>query len=262
MLKLQYFGHLMQKLTHLKTPWCWGSLKAGGEEDDRGWDGWMASPTQWTWICVNSGCWWWTGRPGMLQSMGSQRVRHNWMTELNLPIMKYCHDYLLDTHSDQPSGFCEGPRSVPGFVLSWISVLLGFDLVIFIHCYHDGPFLVWLLAFQLLWLDSSFIRSSHFRIYFLDFAAYIYLHCLLWLLYWVQPHFQASQVALVVKNPPANDMGSGRPPGGGHVNPLQYSCLENPMDRETWWATVHLVAQSWTWSKRVSRHAHKPHFHC
>ena len=58
-------------------------LKAGGEGDDRGWDGWMGSPTQWTQVWVNSGNWWWTGRPGMLQSMGSQRVRHDWVTELN-----------------------------------------------------------------------------------------------------------------------------------------------------------------------------------
>ena len=81
-LKLQYFGHLMQKLTHWKRPWYWESLKAG-EGDNRGWDGWMASQTQWTWVWVNSGSWWWTGRPGMLQSMGSQRVGHDWTTELN-----------------------------------------------------------------------------------------------------------------------------------------------------------------------------------
>ena len=72
-----------KELTHWKRPWCWQGLRAGGEGDDRGWDGWMASPTQWTWIWVNSRSWWWTGRPGMLQSMGSQRVRHNWATELN-----------------------------------------------------------------------------------------------------------------------------------------------------------------------------------
>ena len=72
-----------EELTHWKRPWCWASLKAGGEGDDRGWDGWMASPTQWTRVWVNSGSWWWTGRPGVLQSMGSQRVRHNWATELN-----------------------------------------------------------------------------------------------------------------------------------------------------------------------------------
>ena len=72
-----------EELTHLKRPWCLERLRAGGERDDRGWDGWMASPTQWTWVCVNSRCWWWTGRPGVLGFMGSQRVRHNWATELN-----------------------------------------------------------------------------------------------------------------------------------------------------------------------------------
>ena len=72
-----------EELSHLKRPWCWERLKAGGEGDDRGWDGWIASLTQWTWVWVNSGSWWWTGRPGMLQSMGSQRVTHDWVTELN-----------------------------------------------------------------------------------------------------------------------------------------------------------------------------------
>ena len=56
---------------------CWERLRAGGEGDDRGWDGWMASPTQWTWVWVDSGSWWWTGRPGLLQFMGSQRVRYD-----------------------------------------------------------------------------------------------------------------------------------------------------------------------------------------
>ena len=63
--------------------WCWEGLGTGGEGDDRGWDGWMASPTRWTWVWVNSGGWWWTGRHGVLQFMGSQRVGHNWVTELN-----------------------------------------------------------------------------------------------------------------------------------------------------------------------------------
>ena len=62
--------------------WCWQRLKAG-EGDDRGWDGWMVSLIQWTWVWVNSESWWWTGRPGMLQSMGSQGVGHNFATELN-----------------------------------------------------------------------------------------------------------------------------------------------------------------------------------
>ena len=71
-----------EELTHLKRPWCWEGLRAGGEGDSRGWDGWMASLTWWTWVWVDSGSWWWTGRPGMLWFMRSQRVRHDWATEL------------------------------------------------------------------------------------------------------------------------------------------------------------------------------------
>ena len=82
-LKLQYLGHLMWKLTHWKRPWCWERLKAGGEGGDRGWDGWMASSTQWTWVWACSGSWWWTGNPGVLQSMGLEIVGQYWVTELN-----------------------------------------------------------------------------------------------------------------------------------------------------------------------------------
>ena len=72
------FGHM----THLKRPWCWESLKTGGEGDDRGWDGWMASPTQWTWVWASPGSWWWMGRPSVLQSMVSQGAGLYWATEL------------------------------------------------------------------------------------------------------------------------------------------------------------------------------------
>ena len=72
-----------EELTHWKRPWCWERLRAGRKGNDRGWDGWMASPTQWTWVWVDSGSWWWTGRPGMPRFMGSQRVGHDWATELN-----------------------------------------------------------------------------------------------------------------------------------------------------------------------------------
>ena len=64
-------------------PWCWERLKAGREGDHRGWDGWMASLTPWTWVWASSGSWWWTGKPGTLQSTGSQRIGHHWVTELN-----------------------------------------------------------------------------------------------------------------------------------------------------------------------------------
>ena len=66
-----------------KRLWCWEGLGAGGEGDDRGWDGWMASLARWTWVWVNSGSWWWIGRPGMLRFTGLQRVGHDWATELN-----------------------------------------------------------------------------------------------------------------------------------------------------------------------------------
>ena len=82
-LKFQYFGHLMQRTDSLKRPRCWERLKVGKEGDDRGWTGWMASPTQGAWVWVNSRSWQWMGWPGMLQSMGLQRVEHDWATKLN-----------------------------------------------------------------------------------------------------------------------------------------------------------------------------------
>ena len=72
-----------EELTYLIKPWCWERLRAGGEGDNRGWDGWMASLTWWTWVCVNSWIWLWTGRPGVLWSTGSRRVGQDWATELN-----------------------------------------------------------------------------------------------------------------------------------------------------------------------------------
>ena len=87
-LKLQYFSNLMRRVDSLEKTLMLGGMGAGGEGDDRGWDGWMASLTQWTWVWVNSGSWWWTGRPGVLRFMGSQRVGHDWVTELNWTCVK------------------------------------------------------------------------------------------------------------------------------------------------------------------------------
>ena len=87
-----------EELTHLKRPWCWERLRAGGEGDDRRWDSWMASPTQWTWVWVDSGSWWWTGRPGVVRFMGSQRVGHDWLTELNLVFRPLTHLILSSTY--------------------------------------------------------------------------------------------------------------------------------------------------------------------
>ena len=89
-----------KELTHWKSPWWWERLKAGGEGDDRGWEGGMASPTRWTWVWVSSGSWWWIGKPDVLQSMGSQRVEHDWATELNWSevIRSAMHGFSLYNH--------------------------------------------------------------------------------------------------------------------------------------------------------------------
>ena len=82
-MKLQYFGHLKRRVDSLEKTLMWEGLGAGGEGDNRGWDGWMTLPTQCTWVWVNSRSWWWSGRPGVLRFMGLQRVGHDWATELN-----------------------------------------------------------------------------------------------------------------------------------------------------------------------------------
>ena len=82
-LKLQFFGYLMRRTDSLEKTLMLGGFGARGEWNDRGWDGWMASPNWWTWVWVNSRNWWWTGRPSVLRFMGSQRVGHDLATELN-----------------------------------------------------------------------------------------------------------------------------------------------------------------------------------
>ena len=89
-LKLQYFGHLMQRTDSLEK-----TLKARGEGYSRGWDSWMASPTWWMWVWAGCRSWWWTGNPGMLQSIGLQRVGHDWVTELNWRIKQYDNSVIV-----------------------------------------------------------------------------------------------------------------------------------------------------------------------
>ena len=90
--KLQYLATWCEELTHWKRPWYGEWLKAGEEGDDRGWDGWVASPTQRTWIWLSSGSWWWKGRPHVMQSMGLQRVGHDWANELNWTELNWTED--------------------------------------------------------------------------------------------------------------------------------------------------------------------------
>ena len=106
-----------EELTHWKRPWCWERLKAGGEGDDRGWDGCMASLTQWTLNWVNSGNWWWTGTPGMLQSIGSQRVGHDWETALNWTELNL-HTYLAQDKEKMRRRF-DGKRRCCESTIRW-----------------------------------------------------------------------------------------------------------------------------------------------
>ena len=82
-LKLLYFGHLLRRVDSFEKTLMLGKIEGRGEGDGKKWDGWMASPTWWTWVWVDSRSWWWTGRPGVLRFMGSQQVGHDWATELN-----------------------------------------------------------------------------------------------------------------------------------------------------------------------------------
>ena len=98
-LKLQYFGHLMRRVDSFEKTLMLGGIGAGGEGDHKGWDGWMASPTRWTWVCVNSGGWWWTGSSGVLWFMGSQRVGHGVVIEQQqcfpgLSVLSNCGKFL------------------------------------------------------------------------------------------------------------------------------------------------------------------------
>ena len=110
-LKLHTLPTWCEELTHFKGPWCLERLRAG-EGDNRDWDGWMASSTQWTWVWVNSGSWWWTGRPGVLQSMGSLRVGHDWATLLSI------FTFMHWRRKWQPT-----PRFLPGESQGWGSLV-------------------------------------------------------------------------------------------------------------------------------------------
>ena len=96
-----------EELTYLKRPWCWERLRAGGEGDDRGWDVWMASLTQWTWVCVDSGSWWWTRRPGVCRSWGGKESdtteRLNWTAQEEEKNFFFLHKF---SDNEKPQTFC------------------------------------------------------------------------------------------------------------------------------------------------------------
>ena len=151
-----------QELAHLKRPWFWERLRAGGEGDNRGWDGWMASRTWWTWVWVNSGSWWWTGRPGMLQFMGSQRVGHDWAAELN---------------------WLDGPSCPPKNLLSSkLFIKLSYPLKVFILKYKQIIFCHFSFLEEILW-NTVFNGSGGYTLimcsisWFINFRQYQYKLC-------------------------------------------------------------------------------------
>ena len=178
----------------------------------RGWDGWMASLTGWTWVWVNSESWWWTRRPGVLRFMGSQRVGQtewlNWLTVLNLVTQSCC----------TPAHPHSGPALICWFRYPGLS------------CAHLR------VRNADLWINKKGL--------FYSTGNYIFGH----LSYPIMGFPGGS----VVKNPPVSVGDVGLIPGfwkysgRGHGNSLQYPCLENPMDRGAWWATFHGVTKSWT----------------
>ena len=118
----------MQRIDSLEKTLMLGKIEGRGEGDDRGWDGWMASPTRWTWVWAGSGSWWWTGKPDVLQSMESQRVRHDWVTELKHSAISYCNNRTFYYWSHMvsriifllaPSSMTKTLTTVAPFLLCW-----------------------------------------------------------------------------------------------------------------------------------------------
>ena len=150
-----------KELTHWKRPWCWEKLRAGGEGDDRGWGGWMASLTRWTWVWASSGRWWWMGRPRVLQSIGSQRVRHDSATELNLfsnkvYFLKACVLMCITPHPPHPT---------PMLTRSYTFLLVLFLSILYFCCCSE-----WGLYFQcIFWLLFANVKITYVLLYWIFF---------------------------------------------------------------------------------------------
>ena len=127
------------------TPWCWERLRAGGEGSDRGWDGWMASLTQRTWVWASSGRWWRAGKPGVLQSMGSQRVVHSWAMEQQQP-----YSQLADDSHRKLLWFFPNSVSIANLGCSWQkNTVLSWMLV--------GVFVYWIRE---KWTAKTYVETS------------------------------------------------------------------------------------------------------
>ena len=168
--------------------WCWEGLGAGGEGDDRGWDGWMASLTRWMWVWVNSGSWWWTGRPGVLRFTGSKRVGHDWVTELH-----------------------------------WTEHVNLWYFSFYFHLTH------------FYWNKHKWFETLNHICLVNNESNLCYFPCFSWVMYTLQlPGGSGSKESACNAGDLASIPELERSRGGGHNNPLQYSYLENPIDRGAW----------------------------
>ena len=176
-LKLQSLATSCEELTHWKRLWCWEGLGAGGEGDDRGWDGWMASPTWWAWVWVNSGSWWWTGRPGVLRFMGSQKVGHDW-AELNWRSCKGARSNIpILFYSNYLCQFCWDIKDI------WPCVIKGYNVLICTFLYYkmittkvsltSASYHLLIISFHPLSNFQEYIYSDHLPL-FVRSAAELY----------------------------------------------------------------------------------------
>ena len=168
MLKLQYFGHLMRRTDFLEKTLMLGKIEAGGEGEDRGWDGWMASSTWWTWVWASSGSWWQTEKPGVLQSMGSQKVEHNLGSELsdsNLDQQSFVSIWLIVCFKNSDSG-CNGFRA-------------------FLFSARNQPVSVSHLNFYFFSVETFYLFISYFSPqFYLFILSHIYIYIYFTILYW------------------------------------------------------------------------------
>ena len=140
----------MWRTDSLEKPWCWERLKVGGEGDDRGWDGCIASLTQWAWVWASSGSWWWTGRAGMLQSMGLQIVEHDWVTELNSRNLGSFHYFSnhVQIWADVDA------RNAPAFLRLICLSVWNIAITLFFELLRSSSFIFWIS-----WSSYSSIHS-------------------------------------------------------------------------------------------------------
>ena len=187
----------------------------------------MTSPTRWTWVCASCKSWWWTGRPGMLQSMGLQRGRHDWVTELNWFLGHWTLSCFSATLIPRQSIHCVKPTELyHQLLVKAIDVFPFYYFQIFMESSKEIP------------MDRGTWQATVQRVDFPGGSVGRELPC--------NPR-DARDMGLIP--------GSGRSPGGGHGYSLQYSCLENLMDRGAWWPTVHRlqrVGHDWSeWAQHI-----------